>query len=194
MQIIDLHNHTKEGSYDASISIHELLKVSKEQGIDAVGITEHDSFQSKKYLSKLMDEPENEIFFGIEVSTKYGHLLAYGIPDSLWDVDIPAIDTKWLLELAKDKKWISVDEMREWLGERVTSRMVWDATELIQTTHQYGGVFTLALKLTVGMAPKKLMRELHRSPDMRKMITELNQPFQPQFLLMDGLEGERRVP
>jgi len=56
-------------------------------------------------------------------------------------------------------------------------------------THQYGGIFTLALKLTVGMAPKKLMSELHRSPNMRQMITELNQPFQPRFLLMDGLEA-----
>lgn len=56
-------------------------------------------------------------------------------------------------------------------------------------THQFGGVFTLALKLTVGMAPRKLMGELHRSPHMRRMIAELNQPFQPEFILMDGLEA-----
>lgn len=56
-------------------------------------------------------------------------------------------------------------------------------------THQYGGVFTLSLKLTVGMAPRKLMRELHSSPDMRLMIAELNQPFQPQLMLMDGVEA-----
>lgn len=56
-------------------------------------------------------------------------------------------------------------------------------------THQYGGVFTLSLKLTVGMAPRRLMRELHSSPDMRLMIAELNQPFQPQLMLMDGVEA-----
>jgi uncharacterized protein (DUF362 family) len=56
-------------------------------------------------------------------------------------------------------------------------------------THQYGGIFTLSLKLTVGMAPAKLMRELHGSPHMRRMIAELNQPFQPRLLVMDGLEA-----
>ena len=68
-----------------------------------------------------------------------------------------------------------------------------EAEYLISTyclkTHQYGGVFTLSLKLSVGLTPKKLMRELHRSPDMRKMIAELNQPFTPQLLLMDGIDA-----
>jgi uncharacterized protein (DUF362 family) len=56
-------------------------------------------------------------------------------------------------------------------------------------THQYGGVFTLSLKLTVGMTPKSLMRELHTSPHMRKMIAELNQPLKPQLLVMDAIEA-----
>ncbi|MCK4944201.1 MAG: DUF362 domain-containing protein [Candidatus Aminicenantes bacterium] len=56
-------------------------------------------------------------------------------------------------------------------------------------THQYGGIFTLSLKLTVGMVPKRLMRELHSSPKMRSMIAELNQPFQPKLLIMDGVEA-----
>lgn len=68
-----------------------------------------------------------------------------------------------------------------------------EAEYLISTyclkTHQYGGVFTLSLKLSVGLTPKKLMRELHRSPDMRKMIAELNQPFTPQLLVMDGIDA-----
>lgn len=56
-------------------------------------------------------------------------------------------------------------------------------------THQYGGVFTMSLKLTVGMAPKSLMRELHTSSHQRKMIAELNQPFKPKLLVMDGIEA-----
>jgi uncharacterized protein (DUF362 family) len=55
-------------------------------------------------------------------------------------------------------------------------------------THQYGGIFTMSLKLSVGLTPKKLMRELHSSPDMRKMIAELNQPYTPQLVVMDGME------
>jgi uncharacterized protein (DUF362 family) len=56
-------------------------------------------------------------------------------------------------------------------------------------THRFGGVFTLSLKLTVGMAPRRLMRELHSSPHMRLMIAELNLPFQPQLMVMDGIEA-----
>jgi len=56
-------------------------------------------------------------------------------------------------------------------------------------THQYGGVFTLSLKLAVGLTPKNLMRQLHRSPNMRKMIAELNFCYKPQLLVMDGVEA-----
>lgn len=56
-------------------------------------------------------------------------------------------------------------------------------------THQYGGVFTLSIKLAVGITPKKLMRELHRSPDMRKMIAEINLGYKPQLIVLDGIEA-----
>jgi len=56
-------------------------------------------------------------------------------------------------------------------------------------THQYGGVFTLSLKLAVGLTPKKLMRELHRSPDMRKMIAEINVGYKPRLIVLDGIEA-----
>ena len=55
-------------------------------------------------------------------------------------------------------------------------------------THQYGGVFTMSLKLSVGLVPRKQMRELHNSPDMRKMIAEINLAYKPQLIVMDGIE------
>ena len=55
-------------------------------------------------------------------------------------------------------------------------------------THQYGGVFTMSLKLAVGTTPKKLMRALHSSPYQRLMIAEINAAFSPQLIVMDGLE------
>jgi uncharacterized protein (DUF362 family) len=55
-------------------------------------------------------------------------------------------------------------------------------------THQYGGVITMSLKLSVGTTPKRLMRELHRSPDQRKMIAEINTAYSPKLIIMDGLE------
>jgi uncharacterized protein (DUF362 family) len=67
-----------------------------------------------------------------------------------------------------------------------------DAEYIVSTcclkTHQYGGVITMSLKLSVGTTPKKLMRELHRSPDQRKMIAEINSGYAPKLIVMDGLE------
>jgi len=56
-------------------------------------------------------------------------------------------------------------------------------------THGSGGIFTLSLKLAVGLTPKSLMRQLHRSPDMRRMIAEINQGYKPQLIVLDGVEA-----
>lgn len=39
------------------------------------------------------------------------------------------------------------------------------------------------------MTPKRLMRELHRSPDMRRMIAEINLGYRPQLIVLDGIEA-----
>jgi uncharacterized protein (DUF362 family) len=57
-------------------------------------------------------------------------------------------------------------------------------------THQYGGVFTMSLKNSVGTVPRKgttLMRELHSSPDQRRMIAEINSAYKPALIVLDGL-------
>lgn len=56
-------------------------------------------------------------------------------------------------------------------------------------THAYGGIFTMSLKLSVGLTPKKLMRQLHSSPFMRKMIAEINYAYHPDIIIMDGVEA-----
>jgi uncharacterized protein (DUF362 family) len=59
-------------------------------------------------------------------------------------------------------------------------------------THQYGGVFTMSLKNSVGVVPRKgntLMRELHASPDQRRMIAEINFAYRPALIVLDGLQA-----
>lgn len=59
-------------------------------------------------------------------------------------------------------------------------------------THQFGGVFTMALKNSVGVVPRRghgYMRELHGSPDMRKMIAEINWAYTPALVVLDGVEA-----
>lgn len=56
-------------------------------------------------------------------------------------------------------------------------------------THGSGGVFTMSLKLAVGLTPKAIRRPMHQSPDMRRMIAELNQGYRPDLVVMDGVEA-----
>jgi uncharacterized protein (DUF362 family) len=61
-------------------------------------------------------------------------------------------------------------------------------------THQFGGVFTLSLKLHVGVVPTtrhgySYMQELHSSPHQRKLIAEINQPFSPDLVVLDGVDA-----
>jgi len=55
-------------------------------------------------------------------------------------------------------------------------------------THGSGGVFTMSMKLSVGLTHKSVRRGMHRSSDMRRMIAELNQGYTPQLIIMDGIE------
>lgn len=61
-------------------------------------------------------------------------------------------------------------------------------------THQFGGVFTLSLKLHVGVVPTfrhgyEYMSELHQSPYQQEMIAEINQPFSPDLIVLDGIDA-----
>ncbi len=54
-------------------------------------------------------------------------------------------------------------------------------------THGAGGVFSMSLKLAVGLTPKPIRRPMHRSPDMRRMIAELNLGYRPDVIVLDGV-------
>jgi len=59
-------------------------------------------------------------------------------------------------------------------------------------THQFGGIFTMTLKLAVGIVPKagtSYMKELHGSPNMKKMIAEINTGYDPDLIIMDAMEA-----
>jgi uncharacterized protein (DUF362 family) len=75
-----------------------------------------------------------------------------------------------------------------------------DADAIVQTcnlkTHRYGGHFTMSLKNSVGFVAKfvggngyNYMTELHNSPHQRLMIAEINLAYEPDLILMDGVEA-----
>jgi uncharacterized protein (DUF362 family) len=98
-----------------------------------------------------------------------------------------------------EKDWVLFEPKKShWTKGFRIARPILDAECLASTcclkTHQYGGVFTMSLKLHVGVVPThrhgyEYMRELHSSPHQRKMIAEINEPFKPALVILDGLEA-----
>ncbi len=92
-----------------------------------------------------------------------------------------------------DSDWVHVQPPgTHWPEGFHLPRLVTDAEYLVSTcclkTHGSGGVFTMSLKLSVGLTPRPIRRGMHGSPDMRRMIAELNQGYRADFIVMDGVE------
>jgi uncharacterized protein (DUF362 family) len=98
-----------------------------------------------------------------------------------------------------DKDWVLIKpKQSHWKEGFRVARPILDSECLVSTcclkTHQYGGVFTMSLKLHVGCVATTrhgyhYMQELHASPHQRKMIAEINEPFKPSLIVIDGVEA-----
>lgn len=76
----DLHMHTSRHSPDSVIDPFALVRRAREIGLDGVVITEHDWLWTEEELGELRDaEPGLVVLAGIEVSTRDGDLLVYGV-------------------------------------------------------------------------------------------------------------------
>jgi uncharacterized protein (DUF362 family) len=87
-----------------------------------------------------------------------------------------------------------------WKRGFAVARPALEADGIVQTcclkTHRYGGHFTLSLKNSVGLVAKQVpgerhnyMHELHLSRHQRRMIAEINTAYQPDLILLDGVEA-----
>jgi uncharacterized protein (DUF362 family) len=118
-----------------------------------------------------------------------------GVMPLLEKLDVAVVDFDDLPE----KDWVKVDaEGSHWRDGFRVARPILENECLITTcclkTHQFGGVFTMSLKNHVGVVPTTrhgydYMRELHSSPHQRKLIAEINAPFKPELVVLDGIEA-----
>ena len=115
------------------------------------------------------------------------------------------MEKKGIFDLARDARFDVVDFDQlgdgDWVrfkppGSRwpdgfYLPRLIVDSEYTVSTcclkTHGYGGVFTMSLKLSVGLTPKRIRGTMHRSPNMRRMIAELNTGYKPQLIVLDGV-------
>lgn len=97
-------------------------------------------------------------------------------------------------EMPKDR-WARIDPPgSHWLKGFWFAKPVLEADAVISLcclkTHQYGGHFTMSLKLSTGMVHSKNMTELHTSViNQRRMIAEMNWAYRPTLIVMDGVEA-----
>jgi len=118
-----------------------------------------------------------------------------GVIPLMEKLDVNIVDFDDLAE----KDWVKVDARdSHWQDGFRVARPILESECLISTcclkTHQFGGVFTLSLKNHVGVVPTTrhgydYMRELHASPHQRKLIAEINAPFKPDLIVLDGIDA-----
>lgn len=77
--IIDLHTHTTPFSDDSALQPAELIKKSKEAGLDGICLTEHDWFWDQSEIDDLSRRYDFLVLPGVEINTDDGHVLAFGL-------------------------------------------------------------------------------------------------------------------
>lgn len=114
-----------------------------------------------------------------------------GIYDICKKLDVGLIN----FEELSSREWVKIKPKdSHWNDGFYVAKPVLDSKCIVTTcclkTHKYSGVFTMSLKLSVGITHKKNMTELHTSfRSMRKMIAEINQAYNPSLILLDGIEA-----
>ena len=94
--------------------------------------------------------------------------------------DVPEAD--WVLIEAAGNHWPN-----GFHAPRLVTQSEYTVSTCCLKTHGFGGVISMSLKLAVGLTPKPIRRGMHSSPDMRRMIAELNTAYKPALVVMDGV-------
>jgi len=118
----------------------------------------------------------------------HGVMERKGIFDLARDLRFDVVD----FEQIADRDWVSFRPAgTHWPAGFALPRLVVDSEYTVSTcclkTHGAGGVFTMSLKLAVGLTPKTIRRSMHASPDMRRMIAELSTGYKPDLIVLDGI-------
>ncbi len=88
-------------------------------------------------------------------------------------------------------------ENSHWKDGFLFAKIYHEADCIVETcclkTHRSKAHITLSLKNAVGMVPRReldnygYMREMHNSPNIAKMIAEINSVFDPDLIVLDGV-------
>ncbi len=77
--LIDLHTHTHPGSWDSYLLPDELVERSKQAGLDAIVLSEHDWAWDPEEVKALAKRHNFIVIPAMEINTEDGHMLVYGM-------------------------------------------------------------------------------------------------------------------
>jgi predicted metal-dependent phosphoesterase TrpH len=116
--VIDLHSHTNES--DGTFSPHELVDLASERGLEALAISDHDTFAGFDQALPLAQERGLDLVCGIELSTR-----------------VPGTKVRTVHLLGYFLRQPPAEEFRAWLHELIEGRR--DRNQrLISSLHEQG--------------------------------------------------------
>ena len=83
---IDLHSHSMPLSACSHMTAEELVQTAKEAGLDGICLTEHNRPWDRDEAQRLSDTFELAVFRGMEVTTKDGDILVFGLHENADEV------------------------------------------------------------------------------------------------------------
>jgi uncharacterized protein (DUF362 family) len=188
---------------DRKQGVADVLKLLNPTGIDGKRVVVKPNFNSadatpgsthNDTLAQLMTELHERGARSITLGESSGPPATQGV-----------MERKGVFDLARDLRFDVVDFEKipegDWVPVAATGthwpngyhlpKLVTTAEYMVSScclkTHGSGGVFTMSLKLSVGLTPKTIRRTMHSSPDMRRMIAELNSGYKPDLIVLDGV-------
>jgi predicted metal-dependent phosphoesterase TrpH len=136
--LIDMHLHTRR-SWDSGLSIDQAVEVSKAAGLDAICLTEHDTFTSEDEIQELTDRLNLPLFGGAEFTMPIGHFLVYDIYSDFAFI----LDREYTL-LRMRKLEQELQRMPVLTGQKVSSALKKPAIpqtgDFIRQVHAAGGL------------------------------------------------------
>ncbi len=82
MSVMDLHIHTVYS--DGIMSVDKVIEYARKLGLNGISITDHDTLQGTIKAIEIVRNKNIKDFIvipGVEISSKYGHILVYGLTD-----------------------------------------------------------------------------------------------------------------
>ncbi len=192
--IIDTHIHSSY-SDDSRMTPKEIIDRSREIGLDAVAIADHNSIKgSLEGIKESKDMDDFIVIPSMEVSTLKGHIVALGIQEEIK----PRMSPEETIDMIRDQGGIAIVphpfvRYREGLCDYV-KELDMDAIETLNSRYIFGYSNWKAKKLAEERGiPQIGASDAHFLGAIGSCITEIDADYSVDSILKGILSGKTRV-